>query len=157
MSKIFGLFVVALLLFGGVAAYELRYFSTGVFDQSSLPTDQLYPMVIGGQQIYVKIADTPAKQQQGLSGTASLPQNQGMLFIFPSDGIYKFWMKDMNYPLDIIWLDSTAHVIYIAPDLAPNTYPQAFSSNTAARSVLEVHAGFAAQNNVQVGDVVHFQ
>src|SRR5690242_15708811 len=106
MNSVLVWFAIIVLVFGGVAALELKHFSVGVFDQATLPTDTLYPIEIGGQQIYVKKADTPAKQQQGLSGTASLPLDQGMLFIFPKDGTYAFWMKDMNYSLDIIWIDS---------------------------------------------------
>ena len=157
MAKPLLWFGIVVLAFGAIAALEIQHFSIGVFDQSSLPTAQLSPVTLDGVQLYVTIADTPAKQAQGLSGTASLPQDDGMLFVFPVEGKYAFWMKDMNYSLDILWLDSSGRVVYIAPDLSPSTYPNNYAPNTPARFVLEVNAGFVAQHNVQVGDIVHFQ
>jgi len=157
MSKVLIWFGVIVLLFGGIAAYELRYFSSGVFNQAALPTETLRPLTIGGTTIYVKIADTPALQEHGLSDTASLPPDQGMLFVFPRSGIYAFWMKDMHYSLDMIWMDDNGKVIYIAPNVSPDTYPaQTFSSDKPAKYVLEVNAGFAAQHTVRIGDVAQF-
>src|SRR4030042_2564613 len=61
---------------------------------------------INGQKIFVEIADTPEKRSQGLSGRDNLSQNQGMLFIFNQPAIPSFWMKDMNFPLDFIWINN---------------------------------------------------
>src|SRR3989344_4633932 len=74
-------------------------------------------------QVLVELAQTPAAQQQGLSGRKSLGANQGMLFIFPQDEARQFWMKEMNFPLDIIWLNKEGKIMGLATNVATSTYP----------------------------------
>ncbi len=118
-------------------------------------------LTAGSLPIPVSIASTPAQQQQGLSGTASLPANAGKLFVFSQPGNYGFWMKDMNYSLDFVWMDSTMKILGITANVAPNTYPQVFYCDQPAcpngqagrvEYVLEVNANFAAKNNLTVGE-----
>ena len=63
----------------------------------------------------IEISDTKAKREQGLSGKEGLAENEGMLFVFEKEGYYGFWMKDMNFPIDIAWLDKNKKIIYF-PD-----------------------------------------
>jgi uncharacterized membrane protein (UPF0127 family) len=109
-------------------------------------------VVIAGQEITVAIANTPALQAKGLSGTKRLRENEGMLFIFAASGRHGFWMKDMNYSLDIIWLDETGRVVHLEKEVAPETYPEVFTPSAPARYVLEVNAGFAEKYDLKVGD-----
>ena len=109
---------------------------------------------VNGSALHVEIADTESSREQGLSGRASLAQGSGMLFVFPTDGRYAFWMKDMRFPLDILWLASDGTVVYILPNLSPNTYPRSYASQSNARYVLEVPAGYVQQHNVKIGDKV---
>ena len=74
-----------------------------------------------------------------------------MLFIFPKDDKYGFWMKDMLVPIDIFWLDSKGHVVSIASGVATSTYPNVFYPAAPARYVLETAAGFAKDNNIATG------
>ena len=112
---------------------------------------------LGNAVISTTIADTPVLRTQGLSDTASLPAGQGMLFVFQNDDTWRFWMKDMRYNLDIIWLDADKKVVTIAPDVPPSSYPQTvFSPSRAARYALEVNAGVAAKSNVTVGEKATF-
>lgn len=112
---------------------------------------------LGTARIAATIADNHDSRTQGLSDTRSLPQDAGMLFVFQQDDTWQFWMKDMHYNLDIIWLDANKNVVTIASDVTPATYPQTVYSPTApARYVLEVNAGFAAKYNVTVGEKAAF-
>jgi len=154
MGKITLWFGILVLLFGAIAAFELKHFE--ITDTSNLPEQQLAHISVGNVPLYITVADTPQKQQQGLSGTDSLPQDQGMLFVFPQDGSYAFWMKDMNYSLDILWLDTAGKIVYMKENLSPDTYPITYQSPVPARYVLEVNAGFVDANNISVGDIVHF-
>lgn len=116
-----------------------------------------HPLAIGGAHLMVAYASTAPEQEQGLSGTDSLPAGEGMLFIFPSDTQIPFWMKDMNYPIDIIWIGNDKTVKDIAPDLAPSTYPNSYyGPKVPVRYALEVPAGFAKQNFVREGTKVSF-
>lgn len=126
-------------------------------DDTNEVSDQTQPIVrIGGRDVRVLLADTPAKRTQGLSGRSGLGENEGMLFIFPEEGMYGFWMKDMNFSIDIIWIDSDGKVVHIAKSASPDSYPTSFSPPKPARYVLEVRAGFAEQYGVGEGDAVAF-
>lgn len=114
--------------------------------------DSARTVQLAGQRVHVTVADTPAAREQGLSGRTGLAQDEGMLFVFPADGVYAFWMKDMLFSVDILWLNASGTVVYIAAGASPDTYPTAFRPNTAARYVLELPAGWAKEHNVQIGD-----
>lgn len=113
-----------------------------IYNQTLMASDLAIP---------VSIASTPAQQQQGLSGTAALPSNAGKLFIFDTSGNYGFWMKDMNYGLDFVWIDSAMKIAAITPNVAADTYPKIFYPPQPIQYVLEVNAGFSTQYNLKVG------
>jgi len=106
---------------------------------------------IAGQNIKVDLALTPAQQSQGLSGRTGLGTDEGMLFIFDKPGIYPFWMKDMNFPIDIIWMDENLQVVYIKKDARPELYPETYEPDTNIKYVLEVPSGFSENNNLKEG------
>ena len=118
---------------------------------SGQPQLPMKTITVGGIQIQAEIASTDAQRQDGLSGRAGLAAGQGMLFIFPQSGNYGFWMKEMSFPIDILWADKNGTIITIWPNLSPSTYPQVFYPTAPAQYVLELPANFAAQNNIAVG------
>ena len=115
-----------------------------------------HPFTIGQKEIQVALAQTSTEQEQGLSGTSPITENQGLLFIFPNESTPSFWMKDMNYPLDIIWISADKKVVDITPNLKPATFPKTFASKAPILYVLEVQAGFAEKNNIAIGTSVSF-
>lgn len=111
---------------------------------------------LDGNTISISVAETDAARALGLGGRSELAADEGMLFIFPADGKYTFWMKDMRFPIDIFWLSADGTIVYMAQNVAPDTYPQhTFVSPTPARDVLELPAGYAAEHSVNTGDKVH--
>ena len=112
--------------------------------------------LIGKQAITLALATTAAEHEQGLSDTKQLSFDQGMLFIFDSSVIPAFWMKDMNYPLDIIWIGADKKVVGVVQNLDPKTYPKTFSPNEPIKYVLEVSSGFYKTNDVHIGDTISF-
>ncbi len=111
----------------------------------------------GSLHIPISIADTEQSRDQGLSGTVSLPTNTGKLFMFDTPGSYGFWMKDMNYPLDLVWIDSSMNIIAITPNVAADTYPQIFYPPSPVQEVLEVNAHFSSQHDLLVGQHLTLQ
>lgn len=112
------------------------------------PTENF--VVINDQKIYVEMADTPAKRVQGLSNRKSLPQNHGMLFVFDDYNITNFWMKDMHFPIDIIWIkDDLIIGIQKNIPLQPLKY---YTPSKPINYVLEVNAGYADRHNIKIGD-----
>ncbi len=77
-----------------------------------------------------------------------------MLFVFDKPDIYSFWMKDMLFPIDMIWISEDGKVVYIERDARPESYPNSFIPDAPAKYVLEVNAGFSEKNNLKVGDKV---
>lgn len=104
-----------------------------------------------GVSLRIEYATTSASRERGLSGRTSVPENYGMLFVFPKDGLHGFWMKDTLIPLDMFWLDAQGHVVSIAPDVATSSFPHVFYPTAAARYVLETAAGFARAHLVATG------
>jgi len=116
------------------------------------PPPKLY---IGQTEISVEIADSDQSRSQGLSGRKSLPESSGMLFDFPKPDIYQFWMNDMNFPLDFIWING-GKVVEITENVQPPSQtqgqPVVVKSYFSVDKVLEVNAGFVTRNNLKVGD-----
>lgn len=104
-------------------------------------------------KVAAEIAGTPEARTRGLSGREQLGEKSGLLFIFQESGFYYFHMKDMKFPIDIIWLDDELRVVDITPHLDPRTYPETFSSHRPAQYVLEVNAGFAGRHGISRGDI----
>lgn len=112
---------------------------------------------VGGTSLTVEVADSEAERQQGLSGRGSLPQNGGMLFVFDEPGRYEFWMKDMRFALDFLWLANGKITEVTASVPAPSAAkpePVRIRPQQAADMVIEVPAGWAAANRVTTGDQV---
>jgi len=110
---------------------------------------------ISNKILSVNIADDECKMTLGLSGNEDL-NNDGMLFIFEKEGNYGFWMKDMNFSLDILWIDDNFQIIGIEKNLLPSTYPKSYGAKYLARYVLELSSGYCEKNNIKVGDKIIF-
>ncbi len=113
--------------------------------------------VINNEHIDVVLADTPSERTKGLGGRESLPQNQGMLFAFEVPSEYCFWMQDMKFPLDIVWLDSGKTVIHVEENVPEDSYPKTYCPDQKAKYVLEVNAGQAMALGIREGDKAQFK
>ena len=111
---------------------------------------------LSGKKIKVELAQTKAEQELGLSGRALLPEDEGLLFVFENSAEHLFWMKDMKFAIDIIWINAEEKVVYIKRSATPDSYPEVFKPTENAKYVLEVSAGFADKNNLKEGDSVLF-
>lgn len=107
---------------------------------------------IGDGVFMARVAKTPEERQKGLSGTGNLRENQAMLFVYDTDDKWSIWMKDMNYPIDILWLDQNKKVVYIVKNAPPESYPyESFVSKDKARYVLELPAGTVVKKSIIIG------
>ena len=118
---------------------------------------------IGGASYRVDLAVLPEERSQGLSGRETMAPDEGMLFVFEEERVLHFWMKEMRFPLDIIWIDAQCSLVSVAADV-PTPPPNASNdeipraqSPSPARFVLEVNAGEAARNGLSPGDPVEFR
>ncbi len=110
--------------------------------------------------IEVEVVDTSRSRALGLSGRKGLGDDEGMLFVFEAPGRYGFWMKDMLFPLDIIWINQNGVVVHIERNATPESYtdnpdkPQTFINTPDALYVLEVKAGKAETYGLYLGTKV---
>ena len=105
----------------------------------------------GGVSLRLEYATTTEAREFGLGGRESIAENEAMLFVFPEDDYYGFWMNDMLIPVDIFWLDSQGQVVSIEENVAPSTCPDVFYPTNPARYVLETVAGFAEARSITIG------
>lgn len=140
------LFVLALLIYLFMLHNTLGY----VVDSVSFNS--------GAVVIGVEVAQSDVERARGLMGREGLSEGSGMLFIFDSETQHGFWMKDMNFPIDIIWIDSEFRVVDITGGAVPCVGEPCtiYSPGAPARYVLEVSSGFASVNGVEIGDVTFF-
>lgn len=123
---------------------------------------QMKSIMISDLKIYVEIAESSEEKAKGLSGRTSLPEDQGMLFVFANKTYPSFWMIDMKIPLDIIWIsdDTVIHIDENAPPQQPgqpDSNLPLYKPAEAVNYVLEVNAGFVAKNGIKVGDKVNIR
>jgi uncharacterized protein len=110
------------------------------------------------KKVFVEIADNITTQAQGLSNRESLGENQGMLFVYDEAKIHRFWMKDMLIPLDIIWISGNKVVdmnqkAQVEEGVADRDLIF-YSPSEPADKVLELNAGWAERNGLNVGDTL---
>jgi len=105
----------------------------------------------GGVSLKLEYATTSLARERGLGGRVNVPEDTAMLFVFPQDDRYGFWMKDMRVPIDIFWINSQGQVVYLEQDVATSTYPNGFYPTISARYVLETAAGFARAHGIHTG------
>jgi uncharacterized protein len=96
---------------------------------------------IDGITFKVDVADTESEWKQGLSGTNSLAPLTGMLFVFDDNSQHGIWMKDMKYPIDVLWISENYRIVNIKKNMTPESYPEVFQNSKPARYVLELPAG----------------
>ncbi|MFA5155282.1 MAG: DUF192 domain-containing protein [Patescibacteria group bacterium] len=112
-------------------------------------------VLINGQRIEVEIAASPAELYHGLSGRSSLAADSGLLFVFADSAERVFVMRQMSFPLDIVFINQ-GRISKIAANLPPegDRPRRLYTSAGPADQVLELNAGYAEQHGFQVGDRV---
>lgn len=145
LNKIIIGFIVILLLFSGFILLQIK---------ATAPKSKL---TIDKHTFSVELETTPQQQQQGLSARASLPKSQGMLFVFKTSNRYPFWMKDMKFPLDMIFINNNKIVDIIQNIPAPKngeTKLPIYTPSAPDNQTLEINAGLAKKYGFKKGDAV---
>ena len=155
MSKRILFWIVVL---GGVA-WLSAYFYILFFGQEKRPEifDDEVVVRIGKHEFVAEVRDTPEERAEGLSGREALEEGWGMLFLFSEPEVQSFWMKDMKFPIDIIWIreGQVVGVEWNAPASLP-TMPLSllplYTSPGPVDMVFEVSAGTAESLKIKTGD-----
>ena len=143
---------ISLVIIAGILAFF-------AFFHEEKEIEEIKPIVkveIAENIFNVIVADTQVLRTKGLSGHLKLDEKQGMLFIFDDSAMRGFWMKEMNFPLDMVWIDENLKVIGITVNATPESFPEVFQSITPVQYVLEINAYGAESNGIIIGEEVGF-
>ena len=112
-----------------------------------------------GSGVYsLQLADTVTARFQGLSDVEKIQLNGGLLMVFDSNDMHGIWMKDMKFPLDLVWLDSSKKVVYIVKNAPPETPSKTvYVPKDPALYVLELPAGSVQKAGIKTGDTAEFK
>ena len=115
-------------------------------------------LTINNMQILIEVADTYPKRSKGLSDRQYLEKDYGMLFIFPDSGYYNFWMNDMQFPLDFVWIkdNNVVDLTENVPQPKNMERPLTFTAKSEFNKVLEINNGKIKEWGIKVGDKVTF-
>lgn len=112
---------------------------------------------IGDGVFNASVARDSQAREKGLSGTKQLGATDALLFAFKDDGLYGVWMKDMHYPIDIVWLNQAKRVVHIEKAIQPESYPKTYIPKTKARYVIEFAAGTIDRKAITLGTPAYFE
>lgn len=128
------------------------------FKKAASRPGPLKTITIEDKEVKVEVVDTEVSRNKGLGKKESLGENEGMFFIFEKENITpSFWMKDMKFAIDIIWIDDEK-IVQIDEDVqppepkTPSSGLKMYSPNQPIDYVLEVNAGYVNSNGVEIGD-----
>ena len=115
-------------------------------------------MLPSGRVLAVEVADTPQLRALGYMFRKKIGDDEGMVFLMESLGFHPFWMKNSKVGLDIVWLDENWKVVHLEKDVPPCSADPCpgYSPMQAALYVLEVRAGLASREGVQIGKSITF-
>lgn len=136
---------LVLILVALVGSFMLSHFK---------PTTQVS---LGSGVFSVKVATNDIERERGLSGVDALGSLEGLLMVFDTDGRHGIWMKDMNIPIDIVWLDSNKTVVYMVTEASPQVSTEKiFTPKDPALYVLELSAGSIQKSGIKIGSKAEF-
>lgn len=117
-------------------------------------------ITVNGVDLVADVAATNDQRSKGLSVKDTLNENEAMLFVFSTEREHSFWMKNMKFPIDILWLDDYQEVVHVEHSLEPcipDEFCQTHKPDRDSLYVLETVAGFAQKYNVTENTYVDFQ
>lgn len=103
----------------------------------------------------INIVSTDKERIKGLSEQETLANNNGMLFVFDSEGNQSMWMKDMKFSLDLLWINNENKIVFLAYNQQPcdnNNYCPSITNDVPARYVLEINGGLIDKLGIKSGD-----
>lgn len=163
------LFIIVFVIFGGgftsTSFIGLGKSSTESASTTTASLQDYTEVTIRALRVNTKVAATADLRKKGLSKHASIPVNEGILFVFDTSAKHAIWMKDMQFPIDIIWIgdlpSGEKKIVDIKESAAvqpklQDKYLTIYKPHNDAKYILEINAGLARSNNLAVGDTVEF-
>ncbi len=153
MKTLLGITAILLIVII-VVLFSRNFLGKNFFANSSANSQ----VTIGNQTLRFEVARDEKAKEMGLSGRTSLANDAGMAFPFEKSDIYRFWMKDMNFPLDMVLMNNK-RVVTIFKDVPPpksaNDQLPIYKPTEPVNLVLELNAGQADKLGIKPGDTLN--
>lgn len=146
MNKMTKKFIIPLVLIFVAVCFWVFYSAYNHYDR----------VIVGGKTFLVDTVRSKYAMQVGLSDRDKLLSDNGMLFVFKNPEKHGIWMKNMKFPIDILWIDQNFKIIHMEKSIATSTYPKVFTPNSSDMYVLEISAGQLDVLGVKTDDFVVF-
>jgi uncharacterized protein len=177
MTPLIVILIVGIVTIGVIAA-AVSYFNPTIMgmlagqegDQQGILIDeetrsgsnnyQRVNVTVNGLVLVADISVTNEQRTKGLSVKEGLAENEAMLFVFDNEAEHRFWMKDMKFPIDIIWIDGDKTIVHIEHNLPPcssGVLCPTYKPSDDSLYVLETVGGFAEKYNIVKGTRVEFE
>ena len=153
LNKSSGKLVTAILVFFIIILFFGILYNSNIEekDELNLPNEEISVVRIKDKVIIVEIAIN--LQRAGLMNHNELEKDHGMLFIFEEEKIHSFWMKNMKFSIDIVWIDSNEYIVHIEKDLPPcEDNCVIYAPEKESKYVLEVESGFTDEHKINIGE-----
>ncbi len=111
---------------------------------------------INGEIFDVEVVRKQEDLALGLSGRSHIEDKNAMVFVFDKEDFWGIWMKDMNFPIDVVWLDKNKKIIFIKENLKPETFPEVFYPDLKALYVVEMSVDSVKKTKAKINDEVFF-
>lgn len=128
----------------------------GVFFLGTKSEFQFSQVILGEKILDLEVVSNSEDKIKGLSGREFLPEDRAMLFVFPKEDFHGIWMKEMNFPIDILWLDKDFVIMDIRNDVSPESFPKIFKPQTKSSYILEIKAGLSEKEEIKIGESLEF-
>lgn len=148
IKKFLGILFLAIFFFVLIAGLSAR--------RDTMRETHAGTAIVGGVELQIEFAKTDEARSAGLSKYAEIADDFGMVFVFERPGKHGFWMKDMHFPIDIVWIGQDMAIVHIERGVSPDSYPSIFRPSADAAYVLETKAGFSQKQNLKIGDRIFF-
>ncbi len=149
MAKKTKIIIFSSLILFGIILIFLNYMFSEIYSTSGNPIKKVY---FKNTFIKAEVVSDQKKIEMGLGGRKDLPEGRGMLFLMPKADYLRFWMKGMQFSIDIIWIEQ-GRVVGCEKNISPKD-ERIFTSPTMAGLVLETPAGFCDKYNISVNDAI---
>jgi len=141
------------LIISGVLLFIGSTFLLGVLPNMLKPATSIW---LGSGVFKTDIASTESGREKGLSGRSDLAANQALLMVFPDEGDYGIWMKDMKFPIDVVWLNKDKKVVQIVKDFSIDNSTTRHAL-MPAQYIIELPAGTVESKAISINSVANFQ
>ncbi len=136
-----------------IAVFAIALFAFWYYSRHPLQTT----VMVRGTTFIVDVAVTPKEKEVGLGNRNALEVNHGMLFVYNEKARYPFWMRNMKFPIDILWIDDRA-IVDITKNVPLSDKPlnelPIYHPAVPVDKVLEVNAGLVDEYTITVGDKI---